>query len=242
MSGFLNNSSSGGTGGPPTGPAGGDLSGNFPNPTVVSVADVTTGVLPAANQAAQTMGGDVTGTTAASVVTKIQGVTISGTPQDGYVLEATSSTAASWQSPTSASLLFSNFYGLQGTDNAATIAQNAPVFFPRNGPSNGAATSLGAGYFNLPAIGTYEVSWQVSIDEAGQLMLAIGGVGLADTVVGRATGNSQIVGNTMITTTVINSQLSVINPVGNPIALTVTTNAGGATAVSCTLSIKLLSS
>lgn len=237
MSGFLQGESGGG-GGPPTGAAGGDLGGSYPNPTVVSVAHVTTGVLPAANQAAQTMGGDVTGTTAATTVSKIQGVAISGTPADGYVLEATSSTAASWQSPSS-TLLYSNFYALMPGDNSSTIAVNTPIFFPQNGPSNGAATSLGAGLFNLPNAGDYEIAWQASVTEAGQLQLAIGGVGLAATVVGRAALTSQIVGNTMITVAA-NSHLSVINAAGNSTALTLTPNAGGTNPVSATLSIKYL--
>jgi hypothetical protein len=67
-----------------------------------------TGSLPAANQSVQslTLAGDVTGSgttgSTSTTVAKIQGVTISGTPSAGYVLEATSATAASWQTPPAA--------------------------------------------------------------------------------------------------------------------------------------------
>ena len=44
-----------------------------------------------------TLAGDVTGLSSSTTVAKLQGVVISGTPSDGYVLEATSPTAASWQ-------------------------------------------------------------------------------------------------------------------------------------------------
>lgn len=57
----------------------------------LSSATSSTGILPAANQAAQTMVGDVTGTTAASVVGKIQGNTVtSGALTKGQFLVATS--------------------------------------------------------------------------------------------------------------------------------------------------------
>lgn len=125
-------------------------------------------------------------------------------------------------------------------DNAATVAVGAPVQFPQSGPTSGVIVRTGPSTFKLPAIGTYQVAWQVSIDEPGQLQLAIGGVGLANTVVGRASATDQICGNTLITTTNVNSILSVINPAGNATALTITPLAGGATSVSATLSIKKL--
>ncbi len=50
-------------------------------------SDYVFGILPTANQADQTMAGDVTGTTGASTVAKLRGVNVSATaPTDGYVL------------------------------------------------------------------------------------------------------------------------------------------------------------
>jgi hypothetical protein len=77
----------------------------------------------------------------------------------------------------------------------------------------------------------------VSVDEAGQLILTLNGADLAYTVVGRATGTSQIVGMALVQTTTINSSLTVRNPAGNFSALTITPLAGGATPTSAHLVI-----
>jgi hypothetical protein len=79
--------------------------------------------------------------------------------------------------------------------------------------------------------------FQVSVSDAGQLTLTLNGADLAYTVVGRATGTSQLVGMSLVTTTVINSILTVRNPAGNSTALTITPLAGGANTVSAHLVI-----
>ena len=135
-------------------------------------------------------------------------------------------------------LAFADFYALMPGDNSATVAVGAPVEFPQDGPTSASDISrLTASTFQLSAIGIYMVSWQVSVAEAGQLVLALGGVEIPNTVVGRATGTSQIVGNRLITTTGTNSILSVVNRTGNSTALTITPNAGGASTVSASLVI-----
>ncbi|MCZ8522512.1 hypothetical protein [Paenibacillus caseinilyticus] len=113
-------------------------------------------------------------------------------------------------------------------DNSATVAVGTDVSFPQDGPISGTAiTRLTASSFNLAAIGTYQVLFQVNVNQAGQLMLTLNGADLDYTVVGRATGTSQIVGLALVRTSVINSVLTVRNPAGNSTALTITPLAGG---------------
>lgn len=132
---------------------------------------------------------------------------------------------------------FSDFFALMPGDNAATVAADTAVSFPQNGSSNGVITRLNATQFLLPTIGTYLVQFQVSVTEAGQLMLRLNAAPIADSVVGRATGTSQIVGLSLVTTTTPNSILEVINPPGNSPALTITPLAGGTHPVSAHLVI-----
>jgi len=135
-------------------------------------------------------------------------------------------------------LAFADFYALMPPDNAATVAPGTDVSFPQDGPtSSSTITRINDSSFNLSEIGTYEVLFQVSVSEAGQLILTLDGNDLAYTVVGRATGTSQIVGMALVNTTAINSTLTVQNPTGNATALTITPLAGGTRPVSAHLVI-----
>ena len=144
--------------------------------------------------------------------------------------------------PTGGVLSFADFFALMPPDNAATVAPGTDVSFPQNGPTSGAAIArTGPSTFNLSAIGTYQVLFQVSVNEAGQLVLTLdSGAGAVEqpyTVVGRATGTSQIVGMALVQTTVINSLLTVRNPASESTALTITPLAGGTEPVSAHLVI-----
>jgi collagen triple helix repeat protein len=139
---------------------------------------------------------------------------------------------------------FGYFYALMPPDNAATVAAASAVGFPRDGAVSDAVSGIrraSASQFILPAIGVYDISWQVSVAEAGQLVLGLdsgsGVVEQPDTVVGRATGTSQIMDHVLLTTTSANSILTVRNPAGNTPALTVTPLAGGTRAVSASVLI-----
>ncbi len=137
------------------------------------------------------------------------------------------------QGPAGGVLNYLDFYALMPPDNAATVAPGTDVSFPQDGPNSGSDISrTGPDSFNLAQIGTYQILFEVSVDEEGQLILALNGEDLAYTVVGRATGASQIVGMAIVTTTVINSILTVRNPAGNSTALTITPLAGGTRPVS----------
>ena len=123
-------------------------------------------------------------------------------------------------------------------DNAATVAPGTDVSFPQDGPNSGSGiTRVNDTEFNLAEIGTYEVLFEVSITEADQLILTLNGADLEYTVVGRATGASQIIGMAIVSTTVINSILTVRNPSGNASALSITPLAGGTRPVSAHLVI-----
>ena len=126
-------------------------------------------------------------------------------------------------------------------DNADTVAAGTDVSFPQDGPNSGTGIARASeSAFTLANIGTYQVLFQVSVTEAGQLVLTLNGAELPYTVVGRATGTSQIVGMALVQTTAVDSVLTVRNPEGTSPALTLTPSAGGTEPVSAHLVITQL--
>ena len=131
-----------------------------------------------------------------------------------------------------------DFFALMPDDNSATIAAGTAVSFPQNGPIIGSNISrLSGSVFNLAAIGIYLVSFHVSVSEAAQLVIVINSIEQPYTVVGRATGTSLISETCLIQTLSANSTLSVHNPAGEAVALTITPLAGGDNPVSAHLTI-----
>jgi hypothetical protein len=123
------------------------------------------------------------------------------------------------------------------SDNPATVATGTPILFPQDGPASATAgiVRTGTATFNLVNIGVYQVTYQASVTEAGQVRLTLDGVAIPSTAAGRATGTSQIVGTAIVRTTVANSILSLVN--SSPGVLTLTPFAGGAQAVAAQLVI-----
>jgi BclA-like protein/collagen triple helix repeat protein len=156
---------------------------------------------------------------------------------------ATGSTGATGASGISGVPDYADFFALMPPDNAATVAPGTAVAFPNDGESSGTGliARTGSDTFLLAEPGVYEVTFQVSVTEAGQLVLALnsgaGFLEIPSTVVGRATGTSQIVETALVRTSIINSTLQVRNPAGESIALSVTPLAGGTNPVSAHLVI-----
>jgi hypothetical protein len=113
-------------------------------------------------------------------------------------------------------LSFADFYALQGgsfNDNPAPIANGVAVNFPNTGSTTTGIARATSSSFTLSVIGTYLVLFQFDGVSAGQLALRLnGGPFIPDSVVGRATGTSQLTGISLVTTTTTGSVLEVINP------------------------------
>lgn len=141
------------------------------------------------------------------------------------------------------SFRYADFFALQGgafDDNPVAIAPAAAIAFPQDGfvSVGGDIVRTGASTFQLVSAGIYRVEFQVSVTEPAQLQLRLTSTGaIASSVVGRATGNTQIVGISYVTA-VAGDILEVIN--ASAIDINVTNLAGGTHAVSAHLVITRL--
>ena len=115
--------------------------------------------------------------------------------------------------------------GPQGVAGPAGGVLGFADFYALMPPDNAATVAPGT-----------DVSFPQDGPNSGTTIVRVG-ADLEYTVVGRATGASQIVGIAIVTTTVINSILTVRNPAGNATALTITPVAGGPRPVSAHLTI-----
>jgi hypothetical protein len=131
---------------------------------------------------------------------------------------------------------YANFFALMPPDNAATVGIGGDVDFPQNGPTSGSIVRATADAFVLTLPGTYHVSFQVSVVEPGQLVITLNGTDVPYTVVGRATGTSQIVGTALVQSVAPGTVLTIRNSSSSS-ALTVTPLAGGTQPVSAHLVI-----
>jgi hypothetical protein len=143
---------------------------------------------------------------------------------------------------TSAVLDFAEFFLLDTDPLYAALvgpglAAASAVPFPTNGSSSAVITRTGPSSFNLPAIGTYLVQFEALASNAGQLQLRLNGAYVADSVVGRATGQTQLVGVSLVTTSVVNSVLEVVNPPANGVLTFAAPGSSGAQTFTSRLSI-----
>ncbi|MEO6690300.1 MAG: hypothetical protein ABIN56_14400, partial [Dokdonella sp.] len=122
---------------------------------------------------------------------------------------------------------FADFFAMMPPDNAATVAPSTDVQFPQNGPSSGSIVRVSPSQFMLPSIGAYQVMFQVSVSEPAQLVMTLNGLELPTTVAGRSAGSSQVVGLAIVESVQANSILSIRNPAGSVIAMTIAPLAGG---------------
>lgn len=142
------------------------------------------------------------------------------------------------QGPAGGVLAYADFYALMPRNNATAIEPGFDVAFPQNGAIGGTGISRESDtLFNLTEAGTYQVLFQATATEAGQLVLTLNGIELPYTVVGRDAANSEIVGMSFVTTTTDTGTLTVRNPSTNTTSLTLAPSSGGAQPVSAHLVI-----
>ena len=134
-----------------------------------------------------------------------------------------------------ATVNFAEYYALMPSDNPGPVAPGDDIEFPEDGPNQGTITRASSTTFVLADIGTYRVAFGMTIDERAQLQLTVNNVGIPYATFGGG-ASAHVSGETFITTSVVNSSVTVRN-VGFYF-LPLTQNAGGSTPITAYLTIQ----
>lgn len=110
---------------------------------------------------------------------------------------------------------YGSFYALMPSDNPVAIPPGSAVAFPNDGPATGGIVRSSTSVFIMPDIATYEVNWNVMPSSVNQFILRVNSIELLNTAIGTGNTNVPMTGTFLITTTVENSTLELINPSGN---------------------------
>ena len=136
---------------------------------------------------------------------------------------------------------YADFYALMPTDNSGNIVAGADIAFPRTGSTSASdITLVTATTFKLGPIGTYKIECNVVISQPGQFVVTVNNVENAFTAAGGADLSGNHLSNSVIiTTTVVDSIITIRNPVGNS-TITLAASAGGSLPTSAHLVITRL--
>lgn len=114
-----------------------------------------------------------------------------------------------------------NFYNLIEKDSPIIISPGAAIEFTKDGVSNNTDIKrITSSTFNLTLVGIYEISFQITTNSIGQLVVVLNETEIPYAVFGNNIGG-QIIGSCIITTTSPNSIISINNIANNSSDITI---------------------